>query len=193
MKEKRTEFRWFSVPEWKKEEQYLRERHKAGWRFTDVTFPGFYHFEACEPEDVIYQLDYNQDGLAHKDEYVQMFQDCGWEYLLDFVGYSYFRKPVSEMCDENEEIFCDDLSRLDMIRRTFKGRVLPLVVLFCCIIVPQLLMQFNLDRMINKVLFGCYIVLFVVYLLLFMQFGYQYWKLKKRTGINRYSIGRKGR
>ena len=66
-----------------------------------------------------------------------------------------------------------------MIRRTFKGRVLPLVVLFCCIIVPQLLMQFNLDRMINKVLFGCYVVLFVVYLLLFMQFGYQYWKLKK--------------
>ena len=179
MKEKRTEFRCFSVPEWKKEEQYLRERHQAGWRFTGVTFPGFYHFEACEPEDVIYQLDYNQDGLAHKDEYVQMFQDCGWEYLLDFVGYSYFRKPVSEMGDENEEIFCDDLSRLDMIRRTFKGRVLPLVVLFCCIIVPQLLMQFNLDRMIIKVLFGCYVVLFVVYLLLFMQFGYQYWKLKK--------------
>lgn len=179
MKGNKTEFRWFSVPEWQKEEQYLRECHKAGWRFTGVTFPGFYHFEACEPEDVVYQLDYNQEGLAHKDEYVQMFRDCGWEYLLDFVGYSYFRKPVSEMGDENEEIFCDDASRLDMIRRTFKGRVLPLVVLFCCIIVPQLLMQFNLERTINKVLFGCYVVLFVVYLLLFMQFGYQYWKLKK--------------
>lgn len=47
----------------------------------------------CTPEDVVYQLDYNEEGLTHKDEYVQMFRDCGWEYIQDFGGYSYFRKP----------------------------------------------------------------------------------------------------
>lgn len=26
-----------------------------------------------------------------------MFTDCGWEYLQDFVGYSYFRKPKAAM------------------------------------------------------------------------------------------------
>lgn len=28
----------------------------------------YYHFEKCLPQDVVYQLDYNKDGLAHKDE-----------------------------------------------------------------------------------------------------------------------------
>ena len=35
---------------------------------------------------MIYQIDYNQDGIAHKDEYVKMFGDCGWEYLQDYVA-----------------------------------------------------------------------------------------------------------
>ena len=47
-----------------------------------------------------------------------MFADCGWEYLQDFAGYSYFRKPVAEMKGE-EAIFCDDASRLEMMRRVF--------------------------------------------------------------------------
>jgi len=46
---------------------------------------------------VVYQLDYNQEGRSHKEEYIQMFTDCGWEYLQDFVGYSYFRKPKAAM------------------------------------------------------------------------------------------------
>ena len=118
MKEKKTEPRIFTIAEWEKEEKYLRKRHREGWKFVNVSLPGFYHFEKCTPEDVVYQLDYNEEGLKHKDEYVQMFNDCGWEYIQDFGGYSYFRKPVSEM-QEEEEIFCDDESRLDMMRRVF--------------------------------------------------------------------------
>lgn len=45
-----------------------------------------YTFESCPPEDVIYQLDYNKEGLDHKDEYIQMFQDCGWEYVQIMVA-----------------------------------------------------------------------------------------------------------
>ena len=51
-----------------------------------MKFPGLYHFEKCEPEDVTYQLDYNPEGIAHKAEYIQMFLDCGWEYMQDFAG-----------------------------------------------------------------------------------------------------------
>lgn len=46
----KTEIKFFSIPEWKKEEKYLREQHKKGW-----------------------------------------------EYLQNYVGYSYFRKAASEM------------------------------------------------------------------------------------------------
>ena len=105
----RKERKYFSIFEHEKEQKYLQEKHKEGWKFVLVTGLGTYHFEQCEPEDVVYQLDYNQDGLAHKEEYIQMFEDCGWEYLMDFYGYSYFRKPTSKMKEE-EEIFCDENS-----------------------------------------------------------------------------------
>ncbi len=51
---------------------------------------------------MIYQLDYNQEEINYKEEYVQIFQDCGWEYLTDFVGYSYFRKDANKMKEEDE-------------------------------------------------------------------------------------------
>lgn len=132
------ENRYFNIVQYEQEAAYLREMHKQGWKVVKVTFPGHYTFEACTPQDVVYQLDYNQEGIQHKEEYTRMFADCGWEYLFDFVGYSYFRKPAAEMNGE-EEIFCDDESRLEMMRRIFAGRLLPLLVLFCCVIVPGLI------------------------------------------------------
>lgn len=172
------EFRYFSIPQWQKEQDYLQKQHREGWRFTGVTFLGIYHFEKCQPEDVVYQLDYNPEGVANKAEYVQMFQDCGWEYLQDFVGYSYFRKPVS-MMNGQEEIFCDDDSRMDMMKRVLKGRVLPLVIIFCCIILPQLFMQSHSDSSISGILTGMFAVLFVLYLVLFLIFAFQFWKYWK--------------
>ena len=87
MKDVKKEFRWFSITEYEKEAEYLRRRHKEGWKFKNVTYPGIYIFEKCEPQDVIYQLDYNPDGIKNQGEYVQMFEDCGWEYLKEFAGF----------------------------------------------------------------------------------------------------------
>ena len=145
----------------------------------NATLPGIYKFVACETEDVVYQLDYNQDGVAHKAEYVQMFQDCGWEYITDMAGYSYFRKPENQMVGK-EEIFCDDASRMDMIERVFKGRMIPLFVIFFAVIIPQFFIQISIDSLANKALAGMFAVLFVLYLVLFIQFGTQYLQLKKR-------------
>ena len=55
-----------------------------------MRLPGLYGFERCEPQEVAYRLDYNPEGRAHREEYVQMFSDCGWEYVQDYAGYSYF-------------------------------------------------------------------------------------------------------
>ena len=107
MKNVKTTFRFFTIYQYEQEEKYLTSMHEKGWRMTGVTFPGFYSFEKTEPEHVVYRLDYNKEGLTHKDEYVQMFADCGWEYIQEFVGYSYFRKKITDE-DQNEEIFCDD-------------------------------------------------------------------------------------
>ena len=46
-----------------------------------------------QAEDVIYQLDYNADGLLHKEEYMQLFADCGWEYLAGLPGLQQLLSP----------------------------------------------------------------------------------------------------
>ena len=177
MKEKKKEIHFFTIMEHEKEQEYLRKMHKEGWKFTDVNILGVYHFEKCEPEDVVYQLDYNQEGLAHKSEYVQMFEDCGWEYLTDLAGYSYFRKPASEMKEE-EGIFCDERSRVDMMNRVFRGRLLPLLIIFIGIIIPQLFLQASMNGL-ESPLFIMFFVLLLLYVGIFAYFGFQYWNMKK--------------
>ena len=179
MRDRKISFRVFTVPEWKKEQEYLRKQHKRGWKFTKVNFGICYHFEKCEPEDVVYQLDYNQDGLAHKDEYVQMYEDCGWEYIMDFVGYSYFRKPVSQM-NGKEEIFCDNDSKLEMMNRVYKGRILPLLISFFLIAIPQFMNNaFSLYNYKAATVFGLLIIFFI---LVFTVCIVKYNKYKKRVG-----------
>ena len=144
-----------------------------------MRFLGIYHFERCEPEEVVYQLDYNPSSGNERESYIQMFRDCGWEYLQDFVGYSYFRKPVSQMRGE-EEIFCDDASRLDMMRRVWKGRMIPLLILMLVVFLPNLWLNRQLDTPEDWFCIGIFGVLLVLYLVVFGQFGYQFWKYASR-------------
>lgn len=181
MAKQKIEFGWFTVPEWEKEEKWLKEHHQRGWKLVNATVPGFYRFEQCEPEDVVYQLDYNQEGMNNIREYIQLFRDCGWEYVTDMVGYAYFRKPASEMV-EDEGIFCDDESKMDMIKRVFKGRISILIVLFLCCILPQIL---QIGRWAEEGASGavvCALIGFVfgMYVVLFIQFAIKYRQTKKR-------------
>lgn len=165
MKNTKTELRYFTIADWKEEEAYLRRRHQEGWRFERVSFPGIYHFTRCTPEDVIYQLDYNPEGLADRGSYLQLFCDCGWEYLQDFVGYSYFRKPAAAMQGGEEEIFCDDASRREMLLRVMRRRLPPLILLFFVAVLPNFLLWDNSP--VIRLLFG---LLGAAYLFLFCRF-----------------------
>lgn len=179
MKNTKTELRFFSVPEWKKEEKYLREQHKKGWKFIGVNGFCLYHFQKCEPKDMVYQLDYNPDSTLQKGEYIQMFRDCGWEYLQNYVGYSYFRKAASEMDGTEEEIFCDDASRLDMMNRVFKGRMIPLLTIFFLIIIPQIIQQSLISTHFSHGLMILFCIMFVIYIGIFISFAIPYWKYYK--------------
>lgn len=178
MRDTKIKFAFFTVPEYEKEQDWLRKQHNAGWEFKYVTFPGLYHFKKCTPENVVYQLDYNQESRKNKDEYIQLFKDCDWEYITDFVGYSYFRKPVADMEFGEEGIFSDYESKLEMSRRVFKGRMLPLLVIFFAVIIPQMSMQYSINF---RPLFITYLILFGVYVFLFGWFGIQYWTLRKKV------------
>ncbi len=179
MRDSKVRFRFYTIAEYEKEQDFLRRQHQKGWAFKRVYFPGIYRFSRCEKEDVIYQLDYNQQGRAEKQNYLRLFQDCGWEYIQDLLGYSYFRKPAAQM-DSYEELYCDEASRLAMVERVFKARMVPLLLLFFLMIIPQLVLHGGLERGEERTFFIVYLVLFFVYLAIFIQFGLQYWRMRKQ-------------
>lgn len=59
-----------------------------------------------------------------------------YEKEQDYVGYSYFRKAVAENTAA-EEIFCDEESKFQMMQRVLKGRMVPLLVIFFVLLLPQ--------------------------------------------------------
>lgn len=179
--------RFFTVIDWRDEQEYLTQQHREGWKFVKQT-GNVYTFERCEPEEVVYQIDFKGDD-NNREEYLQMFKDCGWEYLQDQYGYSYFRKPAKDMKENEKGIFCDDESRLEMLKNVFRKKVVPLFVVFVMIIIPQLISQ-SLQAVIHaeeggagywfpKLLSITFIVLFVLYLVLFIKFGVTLRKIKK--------------
>ena len=183
MENKKVVFKNFTIPQYQQEEEYLSSMHEKGWKLTKVTFPGFYHFEKCEPMKVSYRLDYNLEGLKNKTEYVQMFSDCGWDYLFDIAGYSYFRKE-GDVDQESEEIFCDDASRLDMMRRVFRGKILPLIIIFMFCILPQFFLntlKYGGGNIIQDVLSITLLLLAVLYLAIFSRMAYWFYQYEKKV------------
>ena len=176
MKSKK-EFKYFTIFQYEEEQKYLSDMHKHGWKLSRIGGIGMYHFEECEPEEVVYQLDYNQEGRKNKETYIKMFEDCGWEYLFDFVDYSYFRKPKTKMNGE-EEIFCDEQSRYDMMNRVYSGRMIPLLVLFCAVFVPQFILNvFMYHSYEIAVMYGAILALYIAVF-------FAYWRKKEEYRKN---------
>lgn len=174
----KTMVRFFTIADWEKEEAFLREMHRKGWKLRKGGI--IYNFERCEPEDVVYQLDYNQEGRKDKNVYVQMFEDCGWEYIQDFAGYSYFRKPTRTMKENEKAIFCDDASRLEMVRRVIRGRMIPLLIVFLLVLLPGMLWHvypINENWPVTFV-FGCMVGLYAV---VFVNLSIKLWRLSNKT------------
>ena len=174
--ETKKEIRYFSIFNHEKEEKYLREMHKSGWRLVRISGLCVFHFEKCEPEDVIYQLDYNPQTDDTRAEYLQMFSDCGWEHVQDYAGYSYFRKSSKDGNTE-DKIFSDCDSYTAMMARVFNKRIYPLVFIFLLAVIPNFVLGiFNHDYIVTSI-FGAIIL---VYITLFIACAVCYRKMKKK-------------
>lgn len=173
-------FRFWTIADFETEETFLREQHKQGWKFIKYTLPGFYTFEACTPEDVIYQLDFTDTGCNANTAYLQMFADYGWEYLQTVNGFNYFRKPAVAHAPEDLTIFSDPQSKIDMIQKITCRRLLPILVIFLCCIVPQLSIQAQFDDLSNKILLGIFFILFITYIVLIVHIVSTLAKLRKK-------------
>ena len=128
------ELHFFVLSEYEEEEKYLCDMAKKGYLFEKVTLPGIYHFKKSEPENRIYRIDFNPQKKENRESYLQMFKDYGWEYIQDLNEFSYFSKLED---GKEDEIFSDNASRIDMLERIYHRKVMPLLVLFLCCIIPQ--------------------------------------------------------
>ena len=172
----KTVVRFFTIADYEEEELWLREQHKKGWRFDRLTAPCFYEFESCAPEDVVYRLDYKNSQQT--DAYMQLVQDYGWEYCGNILGWLYFRKSSNSFESEaDSELFSDNVSRVEMVGRIVKTRLLPLAIIFLSCILPNLLRAINgTGGVLESILLCFFGIMFAVYVFLLTYCGT---KLKK--------------
>lgn len=133
MMESKIEKKNFGIAEFTEEEKWLEEQHKNGWRIIKTNGTK-YQFERCDAEEWIYQLDFKENGAAEED-YIKMFTDCGWEYVLQYGKWCYFRRKKEDGADLS--IFSDRVSKVDMYTRILKNRqLIATVVVFviACVI-----------------------------------------------------------
>lgn len=179
--ERKKMFRIYTITDFEKEEDFLREQHRMGYKFIKWTFPGFYSFERCEPQDMVYKMEFSDTGNQDKSEYIQMYADFGWDYMFDVVGWSYFRKRAEEV-DGNEEIFSDSQSKIEHIRRVFQRRMIPLIAIFLCCVIPQVVHLFDgeVHKIGQKLFAGFWIVMFVLYIVILLYSLFGFMSLKKK-------------
>ena len=138
--EKKIVYRIFTIADYEREALYFREMHAQGWKLKEVSYSNLvvavkYTFEKCQPEQVVYQLDFYPMKKSERASYLQLFKDCGWEHITDFNGFSYFRKLHSGIESDAEfEIYNDAVGKLAVVKRILTMRMLPIFLLFLALL-----------------------------------------------------------
>ena len=140
MMEKKVVYRIATIADYDREALYLRKMHAKGWKLRKISYSILlfaikYTFEKCQPEQVTYQLDFYPMKKSERASYLQLFNDCGWEHITDFNGFSYFRKLHSGIESDAEfEIYNDAAGKLAMVKRILTMRMLPILLLFLALL-----------------------------------------------------------
>ncbi|MDO4485051.1 MAG: DUF2812 domain-containing protein [Bacillota bacterium] len=180
-KKLKKEHHWFALTDYEEEEKFLRKKHNAGYRLVKTTMLGTYYFEKCRPEDVVYKLDFNPQKSEERERYLKMFEDYGWEYIQELNEYSYFRKPAGP---EDDDIFSDNESRLDMAKRIFARKMLPILIIFAALVIPQLMLAAHNSgkNMVGLVILTMWTALFVLYVAVIIHCGMGFRRLGRKYG-----------
>ena len=93
------QFKFFTIVDLDKEEEYLHEMHLKGWRYRTSRF-GLFYFDQCQPDDVIYCIYDSRFLKKHKHE-LQDFRNRGWE-LIETGFCSILRKSSSNLLLEDQ-------------------------------------------------------------------------------------------
>ena len=129
----KVQFRIFTIIDLDKEEEYLHEMHLKGWRYRTSRL-GFFYFEKCQPDDVIYCI-YDSRFLKKYKHELQDFRNRDWE-LIESGSCLILRKSSSDILPEDQvymtnglrwEVMC---SRLRSCTAAFSGGLVVCMSLF---------------------------------------------------------------
>lgn len=172
----------FLLPDYEKEGEYLTQMHSVGWKLEKVC--GYsQHFVKCEPENVVYKLDYVPVNTNYV-EYIKMYSDYGWEHCGRVAGFDYFRRSADGISDEELEIFSDNQSKLRMLKRVIITRMIPLLAIFFLTLLPNILLLISnssrFDNAFFTIMAVIYIFLFLTYIGIFIYCIKGFLRLKKK-------------
>ena len=180
--EKKVVYRIATIADYDREALYLGEMHAKGWKLKEVSYSNLvvavkYTFEKCQPEQVAYQLDFYPMKKSERASYLQLFKDCGWEHITDFNGFSYFRKPHSEIESDAEfEIYNDTAGKLAMVKRILTMRMLPILLLFSALL-PVFSKSLGGGSRFSWEVFLIFIIDWVLLIVFAIQISYIFWRL----------------
>ena len=181
MQMSKTMIRFFTIADYEEEEIWLRQQHQNGLKIVKMVPPCFYVFEECEPQDVIYRLDYKNSGQTQ--EYMQMLKDFGWEYFAQCMGWLYFRKPADAVeAEQDGELFSDNASRVDLVSHVVNTRLIPLAIIFLCCVLPGFVraMTGEFTGGLGAVFSIFFSVMLVVYIFLIVYCGTKLRKIRAK-------------
>ncbi|EJP21623.1 PF11193 family protein [Streptococcus oralis SK304] len=108
----KAQFRVFTILDLDKVEEYLHEMHLKGWRYRTSSF-GFFYFDQCQPEDIIYRI-YDSRFLKKYKHELQDFRNSGWE-LIETGFCSILRKSSSDLLPE-DQVYMSKTLRWEVMR-----------------------------------------------------------------------------
>ena len=179
---KKVVYRIFTIADYDREAAYLKKMHGQGWKLKKVNYSPFiiavrYTFERTSPQEMAYQLDFRPIKKAERDSYYQLFDDCGWEHITNFNGFSYFRKAHSEIESDAEfEIYNDATGKLAMVKRILTMRMLPILLLFSALL-PVFSKFLGRGSYFSWEVFLIFIIDWVLLIVFVIQISYIFWKL----------------
>ena len=165
----KVQFRMFTIVDLDKVEVYLHEMHLKGWKYKANRL-GFFHFEQCQPDDVIYCV-WNTGYLRKNEMVVQSLKDRGWE-LVGLCPYSIFRKATCDLVS-NDQFCVDSRLRWEGVKSGFRTCTASMSggLVACMSLFRESLSQ-------------SFFIIFGLYALVFSYLIYGYFRLKRKYQVD---------
>lgn len=164
----KTECKVFFITDFSQQADYLSEMHQQGWKLVKISWLFFYHFEKCQPEEVVYQVDFKESKNKDRESYLRMYKDYGWEFVTSCQNFVIFRKAAVK---GDLEIYGDRESKLVFVKTIIQRRYLLSLGLYFILIGMNL----------NEHHYVLTLVPSAIYIPLLLLIGYRFYRLVKNN------------